>query len=84
MNAAIDDFKTGDFVLHSNLGRGRVTSHETIGHFGGRVIIVEYERKTVKCFPVRGEYDQRWFELLPNALRRLNRPAPAPHEGESG
>jgi hypothetical protein len=73
MNSTIDDFKTGDFVIHSNLGPGRVTSHETIGHFGGRVVIVEYDRKTAKE-PLRGEYDRRWFEMLPNVLSRLSPP----------
>lgn len=71
----IDDFKTGDLVLHSSLGPGRVVSDDTIGHFGGRVVIVEYERKTAKGNPVRGEYDQRWFELLPNALNRIAIPS---------
>lgn len=60
------DFAKGDRVEHVNCGVGTVTQVTAEGN-----VCVTFDQGGNR--PWKGEYDQRWFELHPNWLVKVDK-----------
>lgn len=71
----VEDFKSGDRVIHIGCGvtRGVVTEIKPT-RFGDMGVLVEFDPTPLPNYPARkwhGHYDQQWFDKYPDGLRKI-------------